>query len=966
MDRRKIRWFALRAIVFLCFLTALATNNIASALDEDVSDEELGQISEQLTPEQTTIIQAMPAEQKKAAIKQYLKSSAPAPKLNKSPFDEKPQLKKTSNVATPDDVKATSGDSLDLNAKQADKKEKKVDHKLKQFGYDLFNEKSEGFAPATDIPVPYDYIVGPGDFVRVQLYGRDNADYNLLVSREGMLNFPGIGPVPVAGLKFEAMVNSLNERIEKQMIGVKSNISMGALRSIRVFVLGDVRKPGSYTVSSLSTMTNALFSSGGITSIGSLRKIELKRSGRVVTRLDLYDLLLEGDTRKDARLQPGDVIFVPPIGDTAGIVGEVKRPAIYEINGEKTVADLLQLSGGLMPTAYPRGTQLERINIKQERELLDVDLTRDAGLTLPLCNGDSFRVYSILEKMDNVVLLSGNVHRPGGYQWHEGMRLTDVIRTVDDLLPSTDMNYVLIRRELMPERRIVAISTMIGEVFNNPASSWNVALMPRDQITVFGLSDSRQSIIRPLIDNMRKQAVFNRPEPVVSIEGNVRQPGSYPLETGMRLSGLVRAAMDLLPETDLEYALVVRERDNGETVTPLSVSLKDTLKSPDGTADIALEPRDSVYVFSGADRQKMISQVMERIRKQAKMAEPVKIVSITGFVRAGGDYPLENGMTVSGLIRAAGGLTEGAYGLSAELTRQSISGKGEFRETDHITIDLQALLAGDAKADIALVPHDVLSIKNVPLWDVQRIVEIRGEVRFPGKYPISRGESMLSIIKRAGGLTDMAYPAGAVFMREELRAKEQEQIDILSSRLEADLAASAVEKQQGVTDKSNLQEASALTQSLVNQLRKTKAIGRLVIDLPAILSGDGGDVILRGGDKLVIPVRPQEVSVIGEVHYPTSHLYDRAKTRDEYINMSGGITYKADSGRIYIVRADGTVVSGKGQGWFWNRTPVMVGDTIVVPLDADRIKPLTLLTNVSQILYQLGVAAAAWHAVGAF
>ncbi|MBI5141439.1 MAG: SLBB domain-containing protein [Nitrospirae bacterium] len=871
--------------------------------------------------------------------------------------------KKASNLKSGIDeaLDDNSGEALDLEKTQDSREEKTVEHKLEQFGYDLFTDASATFAPASDIPVPYDYVIGPGDVVHIQLFGKENFEYDLSVSRDGNLSLPGIGPVSVSGQKFEAMSNNLNERIARQMIGVKSSITMGSLRSIRVFVLGDVTKPGSYTVSALSTMTNALFESGGIKPIGSLRSIELKRGGRVVTRLDLYDLLLEGDTRKDSRLHPGDVIFVPPIGETVGVAGEVRRPAIYELNGEKTVGEALKIAGGLLPTSYPQVTQLERINERRERELVDIDITGESGRDTTLRNGDTIRVYSVLEKMDNVVLLAGRVHRPGGYQWHEGMRLTDLIRTVDDLLPETDMKYVLIKRELMPDRKVVALSSMIGEALRDPSSRENLSLMPRDEVMVFGLSDDRQELVRPFIERLQRQAGFGQPEPVVSIEGNVRHPGEYPREDGMKLSGLVRAAMDILPETDMDYALVVREHDNGERIVPFSISLRDVLGG--GSADIALDPRDRVYVFGmGMDRQELIVPVMERLQAQAKQTEPVRSVTISGFVRSPGDYPLEDGMRISRLIHAGGGLIEGAYSLHAELTRQSII-NGEYRETQHITVNLKDVLSGNSEADMPLMPHDVLHIKSTPLWYGQQEVEIGGEVRFPGVYPISRGETLSSLIKRAGGLTEFAYPDGAVFMREELRMKEQEQIDILASRIESDMAANALEKQQNLAEQQRQHESNSLMQSLVTQLRKVKAVGRMVIDLPAIESGNGSDIVLKAGDKLHIPVKPQEVTVIGEVHFATSHLYKQELSRDDYINMSGGATYKADTGRIYVVQANGTVIAGKG--WFWRQTDVKAGDTIVVPLDSERIKPLTMVTNVAQILYQLGLAAAAWNAVGA-
>jgi polysaccharide biosynthesis/export protein len=207
---------------------------------------------------------------------------------------------------------------------------------LKPFGYDLFEGVPSTFAPVSDIQVPSDYIVGPGDKLEIQLYGNEPVGYSLTVERDGRINFPKLGPVNLTGLTFENARTAIEQRVAKQLIGSRVSVTMGDLRSIRVFVLGEANKPGSYTVSGLSTMTNALFVSGGVKKIGSLRNIQLKRNGKLITVLDLYDLLLHGDTSGDRQLLPGDVIFIPPIGPIVSVDGAVRRPAIYEIKGEKT------------------------------------------------------------------------------------------------------------------------------------------------------------------------------------------------------------------------------------------------------------------------------------------------------------------------------------------------------------------------------------------------------------------------------------------------------------------------------------------------------------------------------------------------------------------------------------------------------------------------------------------------------
>jgi len=750
--------------------------------------------------------------------------------------------------------KQKTGDKLKGDDKQKNKKSRagdKTRQKLKPFGYDLFAGSPTTFAPATDIPVPADYVIGPGDSIQVQLFGKENNEYTLPVTRDGSVNFPGIGPVMVAGLRFPELQRALTQRVENQLIGMRISVSLGPLRSIRIFVLGDVQQPGSYTVSGLSTMTNALFVSGGVRTIGSLRNIQLKRNGAVVSRLDLYDLLLRGDTRGDARLQPGDVIFVPPIGMTVGVGGEVRRPAIYEVKQEKTIEDALAFAGGLLPTAYPEGSQLERINQKRERIVVGVNLTQPAAVAAPLQNGDVLRVKSVLDNLENVVRLSGEVQRPGPYQWRPGMRLSDLIPSANDLLPRSDLDYVVIKRELPPDLQIRALSTSLRLALAQPGSPADILLQPRDDVRVFSFTEDRGDAIKELNAELKQQASKEQPLPVVDVDGRVRFPGTYPLEDGMR---------------------------------------------------------------------------------------------------------------VSDLLRAGGQLDEAAYTLQAELTRYEIV-NGDFRETQHQSIDLKKVLAGDKSADALLQPHDHLNIKELPQWAEQDSVKISGEVRFPGTYPIRRGETLSAVLARAGGVTQFAYSAGAVFMREELQRREQEQLELMRQQLQDEVNNLALQQAQADPQKA---QSAVLLRDLSKQIENIKPTGRLVIDLPALLAGNSNaDVLLKDGDELVVPPTMQEVTVIGEVFHPTSHFYQANFSRDDYINQSGGPTNKADEKRIYVVQANGAVTAGASSAWFAKKmNDIKPGDTIVVPMDVERLRPLTLWTSISQIAYQFGLAIAAWNTVG--
>lgn len=725
---------------------------------------------------------------------------------------------------------------------------------LKPFGYDLFGTKAPStFAPVTNIPVPSDYVVGAGDELDVQLYGNQNRSLRLIVSRDGRINLPDIGPMNVAGQRFTDVKQAIEGRVDRQIIGVHASVSMGDTRSIRVFVLGEAKHPASYTVSGLATITSALYAAGGVKPVGSLRNIELKRQGELVRRLDLYDMLIRGDTTDDAKLLQGDVIFIPPVGPTVGVDGEVRRPAIYELRGEATSAEVVQLAGGLTPDADRATVMLTRIDPQQHRVVLPVNLAAGAEQQ-PVRNGDLLRVMRLRPTLDSGIVLQGYVFSPGAFAWHQGIRLSDVVHSADELRPNADLHYVLIRRENPPDRRISVLSADLAAALAAPGSSADVELMPRDHISVFDLQSGRDRVIQPVLDELHLQGSSEQPSQVVNINGRVKVPG---------------------------------------------------------------------------------------------------------------EYPLEHGMTVSDLVRAGGGTADAAYGGKAELIRYEVV-KGEARRTQLLNIDLAAALHGDPRANVTLQPFDTLSVKEVPEWESQESITLRGEVRFPGVYAIRRGETLKSVLARAGGLTPYAFADGSVFTRDELKQREQEQIDLLADRMQRDVALLAL--QSAAANQSGAATALSVGQSLLGQLKGAQAVGRLVIDVPRLESSPVGsfyDVILRDGDTLSVPRSQQQVTVIGEVQNATSHLYNPKLVRDDYIALSGGVTRRADRSKIYIVRASGSVVASEGSRWFEHQSnvPIKPGDTIVVPLDTEHIPALPLWTQVTQILYNVAVAVLAIRSI---
>lgn len=720
---------------------------------------------------------------------------------------------------------------------------------LKSFGYELFSRKISTFAPGTNVPVPSNYLIGPGDQLSVQLFGSQNRNLRLVVGRDGRVNFPELGPIEVIGKTFDVVSSEIEARVARQIIGTQASVSMGNVRSIQVFIMGEVKKPGSYTVSGLSTVTSALYASGGIQPTGSMRDIQLKRQGATVRRLDLYDLLLRGDTSSDVTLLPGDVIFIPPVGATATVDGEVKRPAIYELKGKTSLSALIALAGGLTAEGDDSRISLVRYGQDRRRVAVNVSLGTPEAKSSPIANGDLVRVARLRPTIESGITLEGHVYRPGVTAWREGMRISDLIPSLDELMSNADVNYILVRRESTTDKSLTILSADLAAALREPGSVNDLLLSPRDRVMVFDFQAGRRLLIDPLL---------------------------------------------------------------------------------------------------------------EELRRQSRLDDPTRIVGINGRVKAPGDYPLEPEMRVSDLLRAGGKLDPAAYSGTAELSRFRRA-DGE-RQSELLQIDLAAILSGNSAADVLLQPFDVLTIKELPEWSTRESVTLLGEVRFPGSYPIRRGETLRSVIERAGGLSTLAFTRGAVFTREELRQRELQQAKELSQRLRRDLAAVAIQTSQASQSGDATQSALA-AQALLSQLEDASPVGRLVINLDGVLArgvGSRDDIILRNGDQLIVPKIKQEVAVIGEVQNSTAHLYRAGLSRNDYLSLSGGLTNRADGKRTYVVRADGSVVASTG-GWFGKRGDMNIqpGDTIVVPLDTERLPPLPLWQAVTGILYNAAVALAA-------
>ncbi len=841
-----------------------------------------------------------------------------------------------------------------------------VQAELEQFGYDIFSQAPTTFAPVEGIPVPPDYVIGPGDTFILQIYGATDVEYRLVVTREGKLLIPEIGDIQIAGLTFEEAKFTLNEQITKLRIGVKTVVTLADLHTIQVMMVGEVARPGAYTVSGLSSLLNTLITTGGIKRTGTLRNIQVRRQNKIVASMDIYQVLLKGIDESNIYLRQGDVVFVPPIGQTIGVAGEVHRPAIYEIKTENTVDEVLEMAGGLLPTASADKSHIERITGSGLRTLVSANLDAGGG-NIEVKNGDLIRVFPVLNKMEDVVLLSGHVLIPGGFQWTPGMRVSDLIKSPSILRQSAEYEVAMVQREITSKKRIEAHYFNLGEVLENPASKQNIKLSPRDQVIVFDTHSPRGNQVADMVRKLKSQATAFDPPGMFDARGYLRHQGEYPLEKGMRLLDAINVTGGVQVGTDTRYSLLVRKDQTTKNIEFIQLSLDKAKRKPFGDHNPVIKPEDRIYVFdSSIDRVELIKADLEQVKTQTRYGDLSPVVRVAGKVLKPGTYPLVPGMRVEDLVIAAGGMKEDAFGITASLSRHEIV-DGEFSKTDNLNVKLQDNRAHEFNAQTILHPYDHLVLRAKPEWnDAPKLVRIEGEVIYPGEYHVGKRETLCSLVQRAGGFTEDAYLFGSAFFRESVREREQEAMDRIHDQIDDLLVdvhmSPGYQKDQKLPVNKNAHDLYRV----IRELDRPQAVGRMVVDIETAVTkcDETADIVLEDGDRLVVPRYKEEVSVVGQVYHPTSHKYQSDRAAYDYVNLSGGTKEFAAREHIYIVQANGEVMTARSSvsSWGWLGSPANVkvtpGSTVFVPLSVDRINGREFSQSWVELVYKLALSAA--------
>jgi len=844
--------------------------------------------------------------------------------------------------------------------------DQRIDTELELFGFNIFTGLPSTFAPVEGIPVPLDYIIGPGDSFVVQIFSATDIQYTLVVTREGKLLVPEIGALQLAGLTFKEAKLLITESIEQARVGVQVVVTLSDLQSIQVMLVGEVIQPGAYTVSGLSSLLNTLITAGGIRRTGTLRDIQVKRAGELIASFDLYDLLLRGDNADNVYLRQGDVVFVPPIGRVVSVAGEVVRPAIYEIEEEETVAEVLTLAGGLLPTADPRKTQVERVQSSGTYTLLQAGSDTDNAL-LPIKSGDLVRVFPVLNKMDSVVLLEGNTLTPGGYEWRPGMRVSGLINDLSSLQQGTDFNLANIQRENSETKRIETLYFNLGAALKNPGSAADPELQPRDRVVVFDIASNRSARLSNLVKKIQSQTAAGQYPELFKLVGAIKHGGEFPLARGQRLLDAISVGGGIDKGVDRDYSLIVRSDPHSNEIEFIAISLSTALQNPSGDHNPLIKPNDRVYLFdSTSQRSDLISADLELLRRQARYGERARLVEVSGRVLSPGLYPLIPGARLEDLIDAAGGLAEDSFGLAATLARQKEL-DGEFSRTQHLPVTLTSNDLMVNGLNIVLKPADHLVIRQKPEWVTKpKRVTIAGEVLHPGTFEVDKRETLCGLVQKSGGFLENAYLFGTVFTRESVRQREQAAIDRLHRQIDDLLAEVHLSPGYDKDTKMPVNQSTFDTFRVIQQLKPEQAVGRMVIDMERAVTNcdETYDVVLEDGDRIFVPAYQEEVSVAGQVYFPASHQFRSDRSALDYINLSGGTKELAQHEHMYIVQANGEVMTGRSNvsTWGWLGQPsnlkVTPGSTIYVPLSVDRINGREFTQSWVDLIYKLTLSAA--------
>ncbi|MGA9405722.1 MAG: SLBB domain-containing protein [Bacteroidota bacterium] len=736
---------------------------------------------------------------------------------------------------------------------------------LRYFGYDVFLNAPAAFEPTAG-PVDPEYLIGPEDVIRINLWGQVEQRNDLEVDNEGRIFIPTVGPVLIAGQTLEQAQKSIIREMSESYKGLVSSprtvwldVTIARLRPKQIFIMGEVHSPGGYSVSTYANVFNSLFWVGGPTVKGSLRDVRLIRNNRVIAHIDLYKYFTGAEKINDVRVQSDDIIFVPPRGKTVSVSGEIRLPGIYELLPDENLRKVLDFAGGILPTTYLERVQIEhiipfedRVRGDYERTLSDVNFRKvvnDKG-DYTLADGDAVTLFPIDEDKENYVMIEGAVFRPGTYQLEKAPTIRDLVIQADSLLPETYLKRADITRVHL-DSTVEVLHVDLGKAMAGDPNN-NIELEEYDSVMVYSIWD---------ISSHR----------TVSIRGHVHNPGTYPYADSLTLYDFIFRAGGLedsiyRDQTYLTRADLIRLNPDGLTKRTIPFNLGALLNGVPGV-NMLLQPDDEVVIYEIE---------VAKVRNDT--------IQVLGSVRRPGKLHLTTNMTLKDAILLAGGYTEDAWRLDAEIDRVEPTGMGEdslvyirfagLPDLDDSTKGGKLQTDAERANNFHLERYDIVFVRPNPEFKFQELVTIDGEVRYGGQYALkSPNERLSDIIERAGGVKKSAFLLGGTMMRDSQRVN---------------------------------------------------------VDFERALRKPGGDydIVLHKGDLISIPKTPNSVKVSGEVNNPGIVSYIKGDNMWDYIERAGGVT---DSANYALVRFPNGNVERHGLGWLFYGNPTLDdGSSIIV------------------------------------
>lgn len=747
------------------------------------------------------------------------------------------------------------------------------------FGYDIFANDPSLFQSASVGTADPSYSIGPGDEIIVMLWGETQFRQMLTVDREGFVFIPEIGQVSVNGLNLSLLESKLFRVFSQSYASLNPlggspttflDVSLGNLRPLRIQVIGEVSQPGAYTVSPTATLFSSLYYFNGPTNSGSLRDIQLIRNGEKIASIDFYDYLLTGKKIKDQKLQLDDIIYIPRRIKSISIKGEINREGIFELKNNEGLNDLIKIAGGLKITAFLNRTQIDRIvpfkNRTQQgpdRYILDLNLDEviSSKQFVQMNDGDKVEIFPILDAINNMVSISGAVVRPGNYDIGKSMTISQLLEKAGGVLGDAILEKIdILRTNSDYTEKLINLD--LTEI-NDDENVNNLVLQGGDIVKLYGMKKI-QSL------------------PRVLLTGFVKKPGLTVLKENMTVYDLIFQDSGLIDDEFrkniyMERADLIRLDSNNITKTIIPLNIGNILNDKLSDENLRLKSNDELKIYS--------QSAFNLLRS----------VSIEGFIKNPGKYTLKSNMKIKDLIIEAGGVTEDLYKYKLEISRINPNNLNEttyaeileFEMLNDYSIinydyELKDELRFDLKNNILLRPYDVVTVRADPYFNLQRKVEINGEVHYPGSYTISNSvESIHDLVKRAGGIRPNAFIFGSVFIRNDKIVK---------------------------------------------------------IDLEEILKRENSklDIPLQSGDKLIINKKPKTIMVSGEVNSPGNYKFIPGQRLNDVIKIAGGLTENAEKDNIYVKYANG--VSKKYLRWFKN-PKIYDGSIINVGLE-EEVEPI--------------------------